>query len=176
MKIKPKLKAALIPIVCCSILAASFTVFTVQLNKDVFISVNQEIIENERRTSTSMTAKLNEKLAVLSSLSSFIGGRDLQSDKSVLDTMHSFSKNGAFVLTFVADQNGDGITDTGVKSNVAGYHFFKKSNNGNKWSVFRRFSLVWKRKPAFFCSGFIGINRFRGPAGCHRQQPGAVHP
>ena len=132
MKIKPKLKAALIPVVCCSILTVSFALFTVQLNKDVLTSVNQEITENERRTSTSMTAKLNEKLAVLSSLSSFIAGRNVQSDKSVLDTMHSFSKNGAFVQTFAADQNGDGTTDTGAKSNVAGYHFFKKSLSGNK--------------------------------------------
>nr|WP_319487825.1 diguanylate cyclase [uncultured Caproiciproducens sp.] len=131
MKIKPKLGNILILAVSCSILTATFSVFTYQINHNIRTSINHDIAENEERNSAAITAKFNEKFSVLNSLSSFIGSRDIQNNNTAMDVLHSFSENSPFAQICIADLNGDCITDTGLKSNVAEYDFFKESLNGD---------------------------------------------
>ncbi len=132
MKTNPKLKTVLILAMSCSVLTTSFTVFSFQLKKESRNFVDQEIEESERQNSEALSGQFSEKFAVLGSLASFIGSREVQSDAVVTEAMRSFAKNGAFVQTAIADLNGDSTSDSGKKSNVAEYDFFKMSLNGQK--------------------------------------------
>ncbi|MBE6830422.1 MAG: PAS domain S-box protein, partial [Ruminococcaceae bacterium] len=132
MKTNPKLKTVLILAISCSVLTTSFTVFAFQLKKDIRNFVDQEIEESEQQNSEALSGQFSEKFAVLGSLASFIGSREIQSDAVVTEAMRSFAKNGAFVQTAIADLNGDSTSDSGEKSNVAEYDFFKKSLTGQK--------------------------------------------
>jgi PAS domain S-box/diguanylate cyclase (GGDEF) domain len=132
VKTNPKLKTVLILAISCSVLTTSFTVFAFQLKKDIRNFVDQEIEESEQQNSKALSDQFSEKFAVLGSLASFIGSREVQSGPIVTEAMRSFAKNGAFVQTAIADLNGDSTSDSGEKSNVAEYDFFKKSLTGQK--------------------------------------------
>jgi len=130
MMIKSRSKTVFVLFAALLILAVSLTAYINQLNADLRSAMDTEIVENSMQNATIISTKFSEKFVALTGLADFISSNGSLSDKKVTAAMQAATKSGQFSHISVADIHGDGISDTGFRSNIAGYDFFEASLSG----------------------------------------------